>query len=64
MTYMETSKIENLVGMCIVTTKGASQETAHFESTFYKKKFHITHSLLDAMVWSEAVVDAAGVTDI
>ena len=59
MTYMETSKIENLLGMCIVTIEGLAQETAHFESKFYSKKFHVTDNLLEAMVWSDELVHAA-----
>lgn len=51
-TYHETSKIPNLVGMSIVTATDIGKRTAQFESTFYSKDFFIASNIEDAINWS------------
>lgn len=52
MIYHETSKIPNLVGMCIVTTTKIGKRTSQFESTFYSKDFFIADNIEDAINWT------------
>jgi hypothetical protein len=56
---METSKIDNLIGMCIVTDGNLSQQTANFESKFYTKAFKVSNDLMEAMVWADNLVKEA-----
>ncbi len=55
--YKDSSKMENLLGVCIVTKKGIAQETATFESRFYDKKFHVCEQLQDGVNWALHVID-------
>jgi hypothetical protein len=59
LTYMETSKIDNLIGMCIVTDGNLSQQTANFESKFYTKAFKVSNDLMEAMVCADNLVKEA-----
>jgi len=56
LTYIETSKIDNLIGMCIVTDGNLSQQTATFESKFYSKSFKVSSNLMEAMIWADKQV--------
>jgi hypothetical protein len=56
MTYMETARISNLIGMCIVTTTPSSQQTAKFEGQFYKKEFYVASTIEEAILWSSSLV--------
>lgn len=51
MTYLETSKIHNLIAIAIVTDSDVSKSNALLESMFYKKKFAIFSTLSEAMSW-------------
>ncbi len=51
LTYLETSKIHNLVAMAIVAKTEMSKSNAHLESMFYKKNFAIFETLSEAMAW-------------
>ncbi|XOL41981.1 hypothetical protein KCTC32420_02368 [Aequorivita nionensis] len=51
LTYLETSKIHNLVAMAIVADTTMAKSNAKLESMFYKKKFEIFETLSEAMAW-------------
>ncbi len=51
LTYLETSKIHNLVAMAIVAKTKMSKSNAQLESMFYKKNFAIFETLSEAMAW-------------
>ncbi|MEH6763240.1 MAG: hypothetical protein V7655_01975 [Aequorivita antarctica] len=51
LTYLETSKIHNLVAMAIVAKTELAKSNANLESMFYKKNFEIFETLSEAMVW-------------
>ncbi|SRX75948.1 hypothetical protein [Aequorivita antarctica] len=51
LTYLETSKIHNLVAMAIVANTEMAKSNAKLESMFYKKKFEIFDTLSEAMGW-------------
>lgn len=61
MTYIETSKIENIIGMCIVTSELISQKTAVFEGQFYTKSFYVTGSMEDGIIWASDLLREHGV---
>ncbi len=61
LTYRETSKIENLLGMCIIVKDPISRKTALFEGQFYKKDFHVTYTIEDAIVWARDLLNKNGV---
>ena len=56
LTYIETSKIHNLIGIAIVSDQPDKQSTANYESSFYKKPFEIFNTLSEAMEWVHKVV--------
>jgi len=56
-TYLETSKIDNLIGVCIITTSLIGKKTALFESKFYAKRFMVASTVLEAIEWSSEVLD-------
>src|SRR5690606_18923885 len=51
LTYLETSKIHNLVAMAIVADTAIAKSNAALESMFYKKKFEVFETLSEAMAW-------------
>ncbi|PHR13057.1 MAG: hypothetical protein COA40_05970 [Aequorivita sp.] len=51
LTYLDTSKIHNLVAMGIVAKTDLAKSNAKLESMFYKKKFEIFETLSEAMAW-------------
>jgi|TARA_R110002124_G_scaffold266473_2_gene433382 hypothetical protein len=51
LTYLDTSKIHNLVAMAIVAKTELAKSNAKLESLFYKKKFEIFDTLSEAMAW-------------
>ncbi len=51
LTYLETSKIHNLVAMAIVSKTEIGKSNAALESMFYKKNFEIFETLSEAMAW-------------
>ncbi len=56
LTYLETSKIHNLLAIAIVTDSDISKSNALLESMFYKKKFAIFPTLSKAMGWVNGVI--------
>jgi len=56
-TYLETSKIDNLIGVCIITTSLIGKKTALFESKFYAKRFMVASTVLEAIEWASEVLD-------
>ncbi|WP_298952393.1 hypothetical protein [uncultured Nonlabens sp.] len=56
-TYFETSKIDNLIGVCIITTSVIGKKTALFESEFYSKRFMVVSTVLEAIDWASEVLD-------
>jgi hypothetical protein len=55
--YLETSKISNLLGMCLVTNTASGRRTANFESKFYSRDFNVVDALPDAIQWAVELVD-------
>ncbi len=53
LTYLETSKIHNLVAMAIVADSAIAKSNAKLESMFYKKNFEIFGTLSEAIAWSQ-----------
>lgn len=51
-TYLGTSKIDNLIGMAIVSNTEIGQKTAKFESKFYSKDFMVVSTVEDAINWA------------
>jgi hypothetical protein len=60
LTYKETSKITNLLGMCMVTNTVSGKRAANFESKFYSKDFKVADNLPKAIHWAVELVDQAG----
>ncbi len=61
LTYTETSKIENLIGMCMIVKGELAKKTAQYEAQFYKKAFYVTHTVEDAIAWARKTLNDAGV---
>jgi len=60
LTYRESSKIEMLIGICIVTPSKLSQDTARFEGGFYDKEFHVCGALQEGIDWALNTLKKAG----
>ncbi len=56
LTYVETSKIHNLLGIAIVTNKKIAIDNALLEKHFYEKPFKIFPTLSKAMAWVQEIV--------
>ena len=54
--YLQTSKINNLVGMAVVAEVPLSKGNAEIEKLFLNKPFEIFSSLEDAKVWISKVL--------
>ena len=63
LTYLETSKIHNLVALAIVAKTEISRSNAKLESMFYKKNFAIFETLSEAMVWVKKQLEESEATD-
>ncbi len=57
LTYLETSKIHNLIAIAIVADENIKISNAKLESRFYKKKFEVFETLSEAMVWVKIQLD-------
>jgi len=55
-TYLETSKIHNLLAMAIVTDNEVYRSNALLEKKFYKKDFAVFKTLSEAVGWSHNVI--------
>ncbi len=62
LTYLETSKIHNLVAMAIVADTAIAKSNAALESMFYKKKFEVFETLSEAMAWVQIQLAESEVT--
>jgi hypothetical protein len=62
LTYLETSKIHNLVAMAIVADTTIAKSNAALESMFYKKKFEVFETLSEAMAWVQIQLAESEVT--
>ena len=56
LTYIETSKIHNLLAMAIVSENKTFRENAAYESKFYKKPFAIFTTLSEAIAWVDQTI--------
>ncbi len=54
--YRETSKINNLVGFCVVSKNYLAKSTAQIEKLFLNKPFEIFDTLKEAIEWSKSVL--------
>lgn len=55
-TYIETSKIHNLIAIGIVADTPLNIENARFESNFYDKPFKVFKTLSEAMSWVHKLI--------
>jgi hypothetical protein len=62
LTYLETSKIHNLVAMAIVADTTIAKSNAALESMFYKKKFEVFETLSEAMAWVQIQLAESEIT--
>jgi hypothetical protein len=62
LTYLETSKIHNLVAMAIVADTVIAKSNAALESMFYKKKFEVFETLSEAMAWVQIQLAESEIT--
>ncbi len=62
LTYLETSKIHNLVAMAIVADTAIAKSNAALESMFYKKKFEVFETLSEAMAWVQIQLAESEIT--
>ena len=56
--YKETSKIKNLVGFAVVSSKIAALFNAEIEKQFLNKPFETFTNLEDAIDWAESIVNS------
>jgi hypothetical protein len=52
MLYREASNMDKLKGICIVTSKTLSQDTARFEGKFYDKEFYVCETITTGINWA------------
>lgn len=50
--YIETSKIKNLIGLCVVSKNSMAKSTAEIEKLFFNKSFEIFNTLTEAVHWA------------
>ena len=51
--YKETSKIENLVGLCVVSKNFRAKSAAQIEKLFFDRAFEIFDTLPEAVKWAK-----------
>ncbi|MCK8482067.1 hypothetical protein [Psychroserpens algicola] len=54
--YNETSKINNLVGFCVVSKNYMAKSAAQIEKLFLNKPFEIFDTLDEAIEWARSVI--------
>ena len=54
--YKETSKINNLVGFCVVSKNFMAKRTAEIEKLFLNRPFEIFDTLTEAITWAESLI--------
>ncbi|SCY23406.1 hypothetical protein SAMN05192588_1800 [Nonlabens sp. Hel1_33_55] len=55
--YPEISKIDNLVGIAIITDNIQHERNAEFEKNFYKKQFGVFQTLKECLIWTDRVLE-------
>lgn len=55
--YKETSKINNLVGFCVVSKNFMAKSTAQIEKLFLDKPFEIFDSVKEAIDWAKSLTN-------
>lgn len=58
LTYVETSKIHNLLGIAIVSKKKIALNNALLEKNFYEKPFEIFETISEAIDWVQNIIIA------
>ncbi len=53
--YTRTSKIKNLVGFAVVSTKRIALSNAEIEKLFLSKPFEVFHKIEDAVKWANKI---------
>lgn len=56
LTYIETSKISNLLAIAIVSPDEVKRKNALLEKHFYSKPFEVFPTLTEAMSWVQVVI--------
>ena len=54
--YIETSKIKNLAGFCVVSADYKAKRNAEIEKLFLNKPFEILNSIEEATTWANKVI--------
>ena len=54
--YIETSKVENLVGFAVVSKDYKAKSNAEIEKLFLKKPFEIFNTLDQAVNWAQSIL--------
>lgn len=54
--YIETSKIENLIGFAVVSKDYKAKSNAEIEKLFLKKPFEIFNTLEQAIIWAKSIL--------
>ena len=54
--YKETSKIKNLVGLCVVSKNFMAKSAAQIEKLFFDKAFEIFDTLPEAIKWAKTTL--------
>ena len=54
--YKETSKITNLVGLCVVSKNFMAKSAAQIEKLFFDKDFEIFDTLPEAIEWAKTTL--------
>lgn len=54
--YKETSKIKNLVGLCVVSKNFMAKSAAQIEKLFFYKSFEIFDTLPEAIKWAKTTL--------
>lgn len=53
--YIETSKIQNLIGFAVVSKDFKAKSNADIERLFLKKPFEVFNTLEEAVSWAESI---------
>jgi hypothetical protein len=56
--YFETSKIENLAGIAVVSEKYKAKSNAELEKMFFQKPFEIFSNIEDAKTWATGLINS------
>ncbi len=54
--YFETSKIENLIGFAVVSSRKIAKKTAELERIFLKKPYEYFDTIEEAIDWIDALI--------